>query len=113
MKHTPMRTPIATSPNTLSSTPRFTVRVDGTDLHFTALACLTLLQSAEGADIAGLTLESSCRNGTCRACMCQLVDGQIAYRIDWPGLSPDEKRDRLILPCVAYPMSDIVIRLLV
>ncbi|MGZ5819510.1 MAG: 2Fe-2S iron-sulfur cluster-binding protein, partial [Burkholderiaceae bacterium] len=52
---------------------------------------------------------SSCRNGTCRTCMCRLIDGQVSYRIEWPGLSADEKRDGYILPCVAYPESDLVI----
>lgn len=69
-----------------------------------------LLQSAENA---GLRPESSCRNGTCRSCICQLLSGQVSYRIAWPGLSPDEKRDGYILPCVAYPASDVVLRLAV
>ncbi len=73
---------------------------------FDAPASLTLLQAAE---LAGLTLASSCRNGTCRFCLCQLSSGQISYRIEWPGLSLDEKRDGYILPCVAYPASDVVI----
>ena len=63
------------------------------------------------AQRAGLLLPSSCRNGTCRACICQLTSGQVAYRIDWPGLSAEEKREGWILPCVAYPVSDVVIRL--
>ena len=71
---------------------------------------LPLLQSAEAA---GLQAESSCRNGTCRSCICQLLSGQVAYRIAWPGLSPDEKREGYILPCVAYPASDVVVRLAV
>lgn len=63
------------------------------------------------AQRAGLLLPSSCRNGTCRACICQLTSGRVAYRIDWPGLSAEEKREGWILPCVAYPVSDVVIRL--
>ncbi len=63
------------------------------------------------AQRAGLLLPSSCRNGTCRACICQLTSGQVVYRIDWPGLSAEEKREGWILPCVAYPVSDVVIRL--
>lgn len=70
----------------------------------------SLLQSAESA---GLQPESSCRNGTCRSCICQLLSGQVTYRIAWPGLSPDEKREGYILPCVAYPASDVVVRLAV
>ena len=63
-----------------------------------------------GARAAGIELPSSCRNGTCRACICELVSGQVAYRIEWPGLSADEKRDGWILPCVAHAQDDVVIR---
>ena len=59
----------------------------------------------------GLKLDSSCRNGTCRTCICKLTSGKVTYRIEWPGLSPDEKREGYILPCVAYPLSDVVIEL--
>jgi ferredoxin len=62
-----------------------------------------------GARAAGIALPSSCRNGTCRACMCRLMAGQVVYRIEWPGLSADEKREGWILPCVAHPLADVVI----
>ena len=56
-------------------------------------------------------LASSCRNGTCRTCMCHARCGQVVYRIEWPGLSADEKRDGFILPCVAYAASDLVLEM--
>lgn len=91
---------------TLSS---FTARIEPDGAEFAAPASLPLLQAAE---LAGLTLmASSCRNGTCRACICQLASGQVVYRIEWPGLSLDEKREGYILPCVAHPASDVVIEL--
>ena len=43
-----------------------------------------------GADCCG-TL--SCRNGTCRTCLCRLDSGQIAYEIEWPGLTREEKAE--------------------
>jgi ferredoxin len=61
------------------------------------------------ARAAGVELPSSCRNGTCRSCICRLVSGEITYRVEWPGLSADEKREGWILPCVAHPLSDVVI----
>ena len=91
----------------------FTVLVMPTGQTFAASPEKTLLQSAELANAAGLLIDSSCRNGTCRTCLCVLVSGEVAYRIDWPGLSPDEKRDGFILPCVAYPTSDVEIALAV
>ena len=64
---------------------------------------------AVGARAAGVELTTSCRNGSCRACLCRLVSGEVAYRIEWPGLSAEEKRDGWILPCVAHPLSDVVV----
>ena len=61
------------------------------------------------ARAAGVELPSSCRNGTCRSCISQLVAGEVIYRIEWPGLSADEGRKGWILPCVAHPLSDVVI----
>ena len=97
--------PINTEANTVC--PNFTVRVEPGGRLFAARASLPLLLAAEQA---GLTLlDSSCRNGTCRSCICRLDSGLVMYRIDWPGLSPDEKREGWILPCVAYPLSDLTI----
>ncbi len=73
---------------------------------FGAPAGQPLLQSAEQA---GLRLPSSCRNGTCRTCICRLAQGQTTYRIDWPGLSAEEKTAGWILPCVAYPLTDVLL----
>ena len=58
---------------------------------------------------AGVELQASCRNGTCRACLRRLHSGQVYYRIPWPGLSAEEKAQGYILPCVAYPASDLVL----
>ncbi|NMM36900.1 MAG: 2Fe-2S iron-sulfur cluster binding domain-containing protein [Glaciimonas sp.] len=61
------------------------------------------------AQLAGVRLPSSCRNGTCRTCICRLLRGRVSYRIEWPGLSAEEKADGFILPCVAYAESNLVI----
>jgi ferredoxin len=66
---------------------------------------LLLLSAAR----AGITLPSSCRNGTCRTCISRMAAGQVRYLIEWPGLSAEEKRDGYILPCVAYPQSDVTL----
>ena len=59
----------------------------------------------------GLRLPHSCRNGTCRACISRLRAGEVAYRIAWPGVLPEEKAQGWILPCVAYPRSDLVLEI--
>ena len=59
---------------------------------------------------AGIDWPVSCRNGTCRTCIGQLVTGEVAYDIPWPGLSLEEKRDGYCLPCIARPVGDFVIQ---
>ena len=59
---------------------------------------------------AGIELPSSCRNGTCRTCLAPLRSGEVAYRIPWPGLLPEERNGRWMLPCVAYPLTDLVLQ---
>ena len=73
---------------------------------FAASELVPLLLAAQQA---GITMASSCRNGTCRACLCQLISGAVTYNIAWPGVSAEEKRDGLILPCVACAGSDVVL----
>lgn len=63
----------------------------------------------EAALLAGIRLPVSCRNGTCRTCICRLRDGSIRHRIEWPGLTPEEKAENWILPCVAVAQSDVTI----
>lgn len=87
--------------------PVFCARIAGEGTVFEAPADLPLLLAAERAGV--LLQDSSCRNGTCRTCLCRLVSGRVTYRIDWPGLSLDEKREGFILPCVAHPASDLEI----
>jgi tRNA pseudouridine32 synthase/23S rRNA pseudouridine746 synthase len=62
-----------------------------------------------GAERAGWRWPSSCRNGTCRACLCRLQSGDIRYTLEWPGVSADEKAQGWILPCVAQAVSDITL----
>ncbi len=73
---------------------------------FEADAALPLLIAAEAA---GLAWPSSCRNGTCRTCIRRMIKGAVTYRIEWPGLSREEKQHGYLLPCVAYPQSDLVL----
>jgi len=82
------------------------VRLEPSGLEFEAEAGVTLLSAAEAA---GIELPSSCRNGTCRTCICQRLSGESRHLIEWPGLSFDEKIEGWILPCVAVAMSDLTL----
>jgi ferredoxin len=66
-----------------------------------------LLRSLEQA---GLDWPSSCRNGTCRACIGHALSGSVRYAIEWPGLSAEEKAEGCVLPCVAHPLGPVVLR---
>ena len=66
----------------------------------------TVLAAVEAA---GFTLPNSCRNGTCRTCLCRLESGSVRYLVEWPGLSIEEKRENYLLPCVAVPTADVVL----
>ena len=74
--------------------------------QFEAREDVTLLKAAEEA---GVILPSSCRNGTCRTCLCAMPAGKVDYQVAWPGLSVDEKREGFTLPCVALARSDLTL----
>ena len=85
---------------------RFSVTIEPQHWRFDASGDTSLLQAAQQA---GIVLPSSCRNGTCRTCMCRMLEGEVVYRIDWPGLLREEKQAGYILPCVAHATSNLVI----
>ena len=98
---------LESSPRALAPETVFTVQFDDGTAAFTAGADQPLLHAAARA---GIELPSSCRNGSCRTCMCRLVSGRVSYRIQWPGLLPEEKAEGWILPCIAYAETDLVLQ---
>ena len=91
------------SPASALAAPFFTARTaDGQQCD--AWPDQPLLVSLEQG---GLDWPSSCRNGTCRTCIGQLRAGTVRYEIEWPGLSTEEQAQGCVLPCVAYPLSDL------
>ncbi|WP_306439169.1 2Fe-2S iron-sulfur cluster-binding protein [Pandoraea communis] len=89
---------------------RYRVTLMPSGWQFDAPAGTPILLAAQAA---GFKLPSLCRNGTCRACLCQAQTGgepaPVAYRIEWPGLSREEKGQGWLLPCCAYARADLVI----
>ncbi len=84
----------------------FTVKVEPAGLQYDVEGDLSLLEAAE---MSRVQLPSSCRNGTCRTCMCRMVSGEVTYTIEWPGLTAEEKDEGYVLPCVARPVSNVVL----
>ena len=91
----------------MSDVAEFEVTLLPLGLRLPARADESLLKAALRAMAP---VRSSCRNGTCRTCLCRLESGEIAYEIEWPGLTREEKAEGLVLPCVARPLSDVVLR---
>jgi ferredoxin len=85
----------------------FTAHAEPEALQVDAWSHEPLLLSLE---MGGSNWPSSCRSGNCRTCIGQLQSGTVRYEVEWPGLSAEEQADGFILPCVAYPCSDVVVR---
>lgn len=100
--------PPESPPGVTSTTPPVTVQltVHPIGAVLPVQAGQSLLQAALAARIR---LPASCRNGTCRTCMCRLAAGRVRYLIDWPGLLAEEKAEGWILPCVATADADVTI----
>ena len=90
----------------MQTPPFFTAKLDGTVEQFDAWPDRPLLQSAEEGRV---NWPSSCRNGTCRTCIGTLVSGQVRYEIEWPGITSEEQAEGYVLPCIAYPCSNLVL----
>ena len=84
----------------------FTARVLPADLLCDIEDGMTILQALEAGRVE---VPSSCRNGTCRTCICQMLHGSVRYDVEWPGLSTEEMAEGLVLPCVAFATSDVVL----
>jgi ferredoxin len=85
----------------------FTARIEPEGDSFDAWREQSLLDSLEQG---GLQWPSSCRSGTCRTCIGQLVSGQVQHAMEWPGLSAEELAEGCLLSCVARPLSDVVLK---
>lgn len=85
----------------------FIAHVEPDKQQFDAWSNASLLDSMEQG---GIDWPSSCRSGNCRTCIGQLVQGEVRYEMEWPGLSAEEKQEGYVLPCVARPCSDLVLR---
>ncbi len=81
-----------------------TILLQPSGIAFEAEEETSILRAAEAA---GIALPSSCRNGTCRTCICRVRSGDARHQIAWPGLSFDEKREGYILSCVAVACGDL------
>jgi len=66
---------------------------------------MTLLEAAENA---GVSIDYSCRVGTCGTCKTKLVSGSVTMEVE-EGLEPGEKEQGWILACQAKASADIAV----
>src|SRR5690606_10457710 len=67
----------------------------------------TLLEAMRNA---GLPVRKACRNGVCGLCRCRLLPAEITYPRKEPhGLWQKDIEQGYILPCIAYPLGDLVV----
>jgi ferredoxin len=85
--------------------PNHTVTIEPQGWQFEVLPNETVMQAATRQSI---DLPSSCQNGTCRSCYTPEVKGRVYYEEEWPGVSREEQEAGDILPCIARPVSDLV-----
>lgn len=91
----------------MSVTQVYTVRVQGTAVRFEARADESVLQAAHRQ---GISLPYSCGEGVCGICLCQIVEGGLAYPNGDPlALFEEDKDAGKGLICVGQPCSDLVL----
>ncbi len=60
------------------------------------------------AEAKGIQMESGCRIGVCGSCKVKLISGSVTMETE-DGLEDEDRANRIILPCVAIPESDLAI----
>jgi len=60
------------------------------------------------AEDNGIQLESACRVGACGTCKVKLLSGEVLMETE-DGLAEEDRKENMILPCVAVPKTDLVI----
>ncbi|MBE9009160.1 ferredoxin--nitrite reductase [Pseudanabaenaceae cyanobacterium LEGE 13415] len=61
------------------------------------------------ADQAEVSIDSSCRSGTCGSCKCTLLEGEVRYDGEPDALDDVDRASGKILTCIARPVGRIVI----
>ncbi len=60
------------------------------------------------AEANGIEIENVCRIGVCGTCKVKLLSGEVTMEME-DGLTEEDRRENMILACVAVPKTDITI----
>lgn len=60
------------------------------------------------AESKGIQMESNCRIGVCGSCKVKLLSGRVIMETE-DALEEADRKQSMILPCVALPETDLVI----
>jgi ferredoxin-nitrite reductase len=71
--------------------------------------CTEATSILDVAEQAGVTIDSSCRSGTCGTCKHKLLTGQVRYEGEPDALDAEEQAAGYVLTCIAHPVGHIVI----
>jgi ferredoxin-NADP reductase len=63
----------------------------------------------ELAEQAGISLNSSCRSGSCGSCKVKKTQGEITYNAEPRGLNAEEEEAGYILSCIAYGVTEVTL----
>lgn len=64
----------------------------------------------ELAQEAGVEIETDCEQGFCGTCKVKLLSGEVDMEAD-DGLDAADLEQNMILPCVAIPRTDLVLKI--
>jgi len=64
----------------------------------------------ELAEENGVEIETDCEAGVCGTCKVRLISGKVDMEVE-DGLEEEDIAANMILPCVAVPLTDIVLEI--
>lgn len=62
----------------------------------------------ELAEEHGIEIDSDCQQGFCGTCKTELLSGEVHMEVT-DGLGDEEIEQKMILPCVSIPTTDVVL----
>lgn len=62
------------------------------------------------AEANGVDIETQCEAGVCGTCKTKMISGKVDMEVQ-DGLEEEDVAQNMILPCVAVPLTDLVLEI--